>query len=133
MLKVNNKDARMTPNVQLPHTFGRIVRKLGLRRRSGVFTVNFEHISHLVLVLLLSNLNMYLPVGFKNFTLSENCRSQVSPILKWWPRKNGKKISAPKSLIIGINSKLFHHPVRTYASLEIIQNFDGKHEFLLYN
>ena len=32
-------------------------------RRSGVFTVNFEHISHLVLVFLLLTLNMHLPTG----------------------------------------------------------------------
>ena len=31
------------------------------RRRSGVFIVNFEHISHLVLVFLLLTLNMELP------------------------------------------------------------------------
>ena len=32
-------------------------------RRSGIFIVNFEHISHLVLVFLLLSLNMYLPAG----------------------------------------------------------------------
>ena len=32
-------------------------------RRSGVFTVNFEHISYLVLVFLLLTLNMQLPAG----------------------------------------------------------------------
>ena len=32
-------------------------------RRSGVFIVNFEHISHLVLVFLLLTLNMLLPAG----------------------------------------------------------------------
>ena len=31
--------------------------------RSGVFIVNFEHISHLVLVFLLLTLNMQLPTG----------------------------------------------------------------------
>ena len=31
--------------------------------RSTVFIVNFEHISHLVLVFLLLTLNMYMPVG----------------------------------------------------------------------
>ena len=40
MLKVNNKDTRKT------------------RRRSGIFIVNFEHISHLALVFLLLALNM---------------------------------------------------------------------------
>ena len=32
-------------------------------RRPGVFIVNFEHISHLALVLLLLTLNMQLPAG----------------------------------------------------------------------
>ena len=32
-------------------------------RRSGIFIVNFEHISHLVLVFLLLTLNMLLPAG----------------------------------------------------------------------
>ena len=44
MFKVNNKDTRR-------------------KRRSGVFIVNFEHISHLVLVFLLLTLNMQLPAG----------------------------------------------------------------------
>ena len=41
MFKINNKD----------------------RRRSGVFIVNFEHISYLILVFLLLTLNMQLPAG----------------------------------------------------------------------
>ena len=32
-------------------------------RRSGVFIINFEDISHLVLVFILLNLNMQLPAG----------------------------------------------------------------------
>ena len=40
MFKVNNKDTKMTP-----------------WRRSGVFIVNYEHISHLVLVFLLLTVN----------------------------------------------------------------------------
>ena len=40
MFKVNNKDTRTTP-----------------WRRSGIFIVNFEHISHLVLVFLLLTLS----------------------------------------------------------------------------
>ena len=43
--EVNNKDTRMTPE-----------RRQGCR--SGVFTVNFEHISHLALLFLLITLNM---------------------------------------------------------------------------
>ena len=46
MLKNNNKDTRKTS-----------------WRRSGVFIVNFEHISHLVLVFVLLTFTMQLPGG----------------------------------------------------------------------
>ena len=56
LLKVNNRNTR---------TRCEICSKLTIRtserhqwRRSGVFIVNFEHISHLVLLLLLLTLNM---------------------------------------------------------------------------
>ena len=56
LLKVNNRNTR---------TRCEICSKLTLKtpepchwRRSGVFIVNFEHISHLVLVFLLLTLNM---------------------------------------------------------------------------
>ena len=42
MFKINNKD----------------------RRRSGVFIVNFEHISHLILVFLLLTLNMQFTITY---------------------------------------------------------------------
>ena len=45
MFKVNNKDTGTS------------------RRRSGVFIVNFERISHLFLVFLLLTLDMQLPTG----------------------------------------------------------------------
>ena len=45
MFKVNNKDTRATQ-----------------WRRSDVFLINFEHISHLVPVFLLLTLNMQLPL-----------------------------------------------------------------------
>ena len=47
MFKVNNK----------------AVKGVKARRRSGFFTVNSEHISHLVLVFLLLTLNTLLPTG----------------------------------------------------------------------
>ena len=53
MFKVNNKDAKTTPMVK--HT-QKIVGKFHWCR-PGVFIVNFEHISHLVLVFLLSTLS----------------------------------------------------------------------------
>ena len=38
--------------------FGNYMFKVNNRRHSGVFVVNYEHISHLVLVFLLLTLNM---------------------------------------------------------------------------
>ena len=54
MFKINNKETRTT-------------------RHSGVFivNVNFEHISHLVLVFILSTLNMKLPAGFGDNPLAK--------------------------------------------------------------
>ena len=52
MFKVNNRDARTTP--------------------SGVFIVNFEHISHYALVFLLLNLSKKMPTGFIMFYLEKN-------------------------------------------------------------
>ena len=53
MFKVNNKDTRI------------------------VFIVDFEHISHLVLVFLLLTLNMQLPAGMKDNVNKENLPSNV--------------------------------------------------------
>ena len=39
-------------------------------RHSGIFIVNFEHISHLVLVFLLLTLNMQLQAGFISWKTS---------------------------------------------------------------
>ena len=41
-------------------------------RRSGVFIVDFEHVSHLALVLLLLTLNIYMPTGNKCKEASSN-------------------------------------------------------------
>ena len=54
MFKGNNKDSGMTP-------------------RSGVFIVNFEHISHLVLMFMLLNLN----IGLSLFRILQNVNSGV--------------------------------------------------------
>ena len=45
---------------ELGHTFcnEKLLLMKNARRRSGIFIVNFEHISHLLLVFLLSTLNM---------------------------------------------------------------------------
>ena len=54
MFKVNNKDTSTTPMVSL-------LLSLPVRRQwypSGIFIVNFKHISHSVLVFLLLTLNM---------------------------------------------------------------------------
>ena len=46
-------------------------------RRSGVFIGNFEHISHLVLVLLFLTLGMKMPAGTA-IILKVSCISQIS-------------------------------------------------------
>ena len=53
MFKVNNKDTRTTPTPEQHHL-----------RRSGVFIVNAEHISHLVLLFLLLPLNSKYWLGY---------------------------------------------------------------------
>ena len=60
MFKVNNKVTRTTP--------------LAL-----TFIVNFEHISHLVLVFLLLTLNMQLPAGKKSLWMYS---SEVAAVIK---------------------------------------------------
>ena len=45
--------------------------------RSGAFSVNFEHISHLVLVFLLLTFNMKLPPGYG--IMHDDCSSYVVP------------------------------------------------------
>ena len=59
-----------TVNIRNTRTKCKICSKLTLKtperrhwRRSGVFIVNFEHISHLVLVFLLLTLNRQMPAG----------------------------------------------------------------------
>ena len=61
LLKVNNRNTR---------TWWEICSKLTTPerrhwRRSGVFIVNFEHISHLVLLFLLLTLSTELPTGYR--------------------------------------------------------------------
>ena len=53
MFKVNDKATRTT-------------------RRSGVFIVNFKHISRLFLLFLLLNLGRQMPAGTKHVTVSES-------------------------------------------------------------
>ena len=60
LLKVNNINTRSSCEICLKLTVK--TRERHHRRRSDVFTVNFEHISHLVIVFLLLTL-MLLPTG----------------------------------------------------------------------
>ena len=71
MFKVNNKDTGTTPGHYHTKTSPLICRanqwngfNMSDWRPSGVFIVNFEHISHLVLVFLWITLNMQLPAGW---------------------------------------------------------------------
>ena len=54
LLKVNNKSTKTRCEICSKLT----IKTPERRRRSGVFIVNFEHISHLVLVFLFLTLNM---------------------------------------------------------------------------
>ena len=58
LLKVNNRNTRARYKI-----CSKLITKTPerRRRRPGVFIVNFEHISHLILVFLLLTLNKYLP------------------------------------------------------------------------
>ena len=56
LLKVSNRNTRTSCEIYLKLTIKTLERRHW--RRSGVFMVNFEHISHLVLVFLLLILNM---------------------------------------------------------------------------
>ena len=60
MFKVNNRNTRTRCEICSTLTIKIPERR---RSRSGIFVINFEHISHLVLVYLLLTLNMYLPAG----------------------------------------------------------------------
>ena len=57
MFKVNNRNTRTRCKL-----CSKLIMKI--RRRSGVFIVNFKHISHLVVVLLLLTLSRLLLAGF---------------------------------------------------------------------
>ena len=59
LLKVNNKNTRTRCEISSKLTIK--TPEHGHWRRSGVFIVNFEDISHLVLVFLLLTLNIQLP------------------------------------------------------------------------
>ena len=56
MFRVNNKDTRTTPSLFLIKL--QAIRPLETLRRSGVFIVNSENISHLVLVFLFLTFDM---------------------------------------------------------------------------
>ena len=59
--KVNNKNTRTRCEICSKLTIKRPERW----RHSGVFIVNFEHVSHLALLFLLLTLSRYTPSGYK--------------------------------------------------------------------
>ena len=80
LLKVNNRNSRARCKMCLKLTINTSERRHW--RRSGVFIVNFEYISHLVLVFLLLTLNRQMPTGvvvLKKVFLAEYFKA--SPIL----------------------------------------------------
>ena len=71
LLKVNNRNTRTRCEVCSKLTIK--TPELCQWRHSGVFIVNFKHISPLVLVFLLLTLNMQLPAGFRPISVEANC------------------------------------------------------------
>ena len=67
MFKVNNKNTRARSEICSKLTIKTPERRHW--RRSGVFIVNFEHISHLALVLLLLTLSRKMPVGLDGLNM----------------------------------------------------------------
>ena len=63
LFKVNSRNTRARCEICLKLTIK--TRERCQCHRSGVLIVNFEHIPHLVLVLLLLTLNKYLPAGLE--------------------------------------------------------------------
>ena len=82
LLKVNNRNTR-----RRCETCSKLTIKTPEERRwcrSGIFIVNFEHISNPVLVFLLLTLNMYLSVGNLSASLQQalsNCFHQKCRVL----------------------------------------------------
>ena len=65
LLEVNNRNTRTRCEICSNLTIKTPERRQHQWRRSGVFIVNFEHISHLVLMFLSLTLNFQLPAGIK--------------------------------------------------------------------
>ena len=57
MFKINNKDTRTTSLTSFIIVIDNAIVFVDFPRRSGVFVVNFEQISHIVLVFVLLTLN----------------------------------------------------------------------------
>ena len=90
MFKVNNKDNKTTERRHW--------------RLSGIFIVNFEHISHHILVYLLLTWSKQLPAGFISFKQIVLCL--------WWtsdsrPYLFGKNFVGKKWRIFGQTTKIF--------------------------
>ena len=60
MFRFNNKDTRRTPLASFLCFYCQLLTNW---RRSGVFIVNFEHITHIVLVFILLTFSRLMPAG----------------------------------------------------------------------
>ena len=73
LFKVNNRNIRKRCKIYSKLTtksfFATLLKSHFSRRRSGVFIVNFEHISYLFLVFLFSNLNKQMLAGILLFSI----------------------------------------------------------------
>ena len=73
-------------------------------RRSGVFIVNFEHISYIVLVLLLLTLNKEIPAGIESaFCCSSHKTKRLSQIIS-----SSSQLSSGNSMDLLADLKIFH-------------------------
>ena len=81
MFKVSNRNTRTWCEICSKLTINTPERRHW--RRSGVFIVNFEHILHLVLVLLFLTLSRLMPAG-----ISSKNTATLSVLIKWFSMKS---------------------------------------------
>ena len=81
MLEVSNRNTRTRCETCSKLTIKALERRQ--QRCSGVFIVNFEHISHLVLVILLLTLNVLLQAGYEVLLTEKHVQGSLVVKFKW--------------------------------------------------
>ena len=106
LLKMNNRNTRARCEICSKLIIKTLERRH--RRRSGVFIVNFEHISHLVLVCLLLTLKKYLLVGTLLF------------LGLWWPKPFDTSLSCTHN---GMHSCWQDHRIFMWTSTQMFKRW----------